>query len=142
MAGTITIIIVALGFLPLLIVLWKKHRVKKLKETGDLVTGVVEEVYERRGLKGNKYYQAVIQYPVFGKGQLRGIYTYSSNRTNKLFTRGQRTAIYYDKNKPEKFIPKDVPFNNVFLLFTIIIAIGYLVIGFFLYGFLKKEGIT
>lgn len=142
MAGTISIIFAALGFLPLLIVLWKKRRIKKLRETGDLVTGVVEEVYERRGLKGNKYYQAVIQYPVFGRGQLRGVYTYSSNRTHQLFIKGQRTDIYYDKNKPEKFIPKDVPFNNVFLIFTVIIAIGYLVIGYFLYGFLKKEGIS
>ncbi len=113
-----------LGFLPLLIVLWKNRRIKKLKETGVLVTGVVEDIIERRGYKGSRYYQAIIQYYVAGRGTIRSSYVFSYGGKKPLYTRVQSVELYYRKDKPEKFIPKDAKPNKIVLAFVIIFAIA------------------
>jgi hypothetical protein len=138
LALPVSIGIAILGFVPLFIVLWKRHRINKLKNTGDRVTGIVEEIKRYTGYKGNTYYRALIRYTAFGGQTLHGIYTYSCSRKRPLFIRGEHVEIYYSKAKPEKFVPKKGSQNTIALIFTIIMAAGYIVISCFLYGFIKN----
>lgn len=140
MASYISLIIAVLGFIPLLIVLWKRSRIKKLKQTGDLVTGVVEDVIERIGAKGSRYHHVIIQYRVFGNRTLRGTYVYAGSRKRPLYLPRQSVELYYDKNKPEKFIPKNGGNYTVALVLTILFAIAYCVLAFFLYNYIKNPG--
>ncbi len=122
-----------LGFVPLLIVLWKRRNVQRMIQTGERVTGMVEQVEERHGFKGARYFQAVIRYPI-GSGNIhRGVYTFSSSKRLSLFKTGQPLDLYIDRDKPQKFIPADLPQSPAALIFTIIVAIAYIVICFFLY---------
>ncbi len=133
----IIIVIGLLGFVPLGIVLWKRRIVQKMIQTGERVTGMVEQVEERRGIKGARYFQAVIRYPI-GSGNIhRGVYTFSSNKRLPLFKTGQPVDVLFDRDKPHKFIPADLPRSPVALIFTIILAIGYIIICFFLYDFMN-----
>lgn len=136
MALYISLGIALLGFLPLLIVLWKWRRIKKLKETGVLVTSVVEDVIERRGYKGSRYYQGIFQYYVPGRGTIRSSYIFSYGK-KPIYARRQSVEIYYWKDKPEKFIPKDAKMGKIGLIFTLIIAAAYIVLSFFLYSTIK-----
>lgn len=136
----LTIIIGLLGFLPLFIVLWKRRSINNLKEKGDRVTGVVEDIKEYTGYRGSRYYKALIRYTVFGGRTIFGTYTYSSSRKKPLFIRGELTEVYYSKTKPERFIPKKVSGSIAALVFTIIMAAGYIVLSFFLYRFIKNGG--
>jgi len=127
-----------LGFLPLLIVLWKHQRIKNLKKTGILVTGVVEDIIERRGYKGSRYYQAIIQYYVPGRGTIRSSYVFSYGGKKPLYARRQSVELYYRKDKPEKFIPKDAKPGKAILIFVIVIALVYIVLSFLLYDTIKN----
>lgn len=135
----ITIGIGILGFLPLLIVMWKQKRVRKMKEQGVLTTGVVERIEERMGFKGSRYFLVHIRYTVEGR-PVTGTYTFLAYKNLPLFTPGAAIEIYYDPEKPGKILPRDVPQSNAMLIFGIVFAIGYLVICYFLYGFLKENG--
>lgn len=139
MALPVSLSIAVLGFLPLLIVIWKGRRIKKLKETGVLVTGVVEDVIERRGYKGSRYYQGIFQYYVPGRGTMRSSYIFNYGK-KPIYTRRQSVELYYRKDKPEKFIPKDKKIGKTALIFTIVIAAAYIILSFFLYGFIKNSG--
>lgn len=133
----IIICIGLLGFVPLLIVLLKRRSVRRMKLTGERVTGLVEQVEEYRGIKGARYFQAVIRYSI-GSGNIhRGIYRFSSSKTLPLFKTGQPADVYYDRDKPHKFIPADLPQSPVPLIFTIILAIGYVIICFLLYDYIN-----
>ena len=122
-----------LGFVPLLIVLWKRRSVRKLKQSGERVTGIVEQVEERIGFKGARYFQAVIRYPIGSGNIYRGVYTFSASKRLSLFTTGQPLDVYFDRDKPQKFIPADLPQSPAALILTIIVAIAYIVICFCLY---------
>lgn len=139
MALPVSLGIAILGFLPLLIVIWKGRRIQKLKETGVLVTGVVEDVIERRGYKGSRYYQGIFQYYVPGRGTIRSSYIFSYGK-KPIYARRQSVELYYRKDKPEKFIPKDAKQSKAGLIFTTIIAAVYILLSFFLYGFIKNSG--
>jgi hypothetical protein len=139
MAVYISLGIAVLGFLPLLIVVWKWRRIKKLKETGILVTGVVEDVIERRGYKGSRYFQGIFQYFVTGRGTVRSSYIFSYSK-KPIYTRRQSVELYYRKDKPEKFIPKDAKQGKAVLIFTGIIAVAYIVFAFFIYDLIKNTG--
>ncbi len=129
-----------LGFVPLLIVLWKRRSVRRLKQTGERVTGMVEQVVERTGFKGVRYFQAVIGFPI-GSGSIhRGVFTFSSHKRLSLFSTGQPVDVYFDRDKPQKFIPAELPQSPAPLIFTIILAIVYVVLCFFLYDFIKSGG--
>lgn len=132
--------IALLGFLPLVIVLWKRKRVRKLFKTGELVSGEVMELNEFAGFKGSVYYKAIIRYPVAGQGMLQSSYSFTGTRLQTLFAKGQHVSLFYDKEKPQKIIPKDAPHNKVLLVFTIIIAIVYCILCFFLYDFINNQG--
>jgi hypothetical protein len=136
----ISIGIALLGFVPLLIVLWKRTRFFKLKNTSNQVTGVVEDIKEYTGYKGSRYFKALIRYTAFGGKTFHGVYSYSCSDKRLLFIRGEQVEIYYSKTKPEKFVPKKGSKNTVALVVTIIMAAGYIVISFFLYGFIKNGG--
>lgn len=142
MALNVAIAIAALGFLPLVIVLWKRRRVRNLVEKGHYVSGRILEVYTHRGHKGNTYYRALIEYPVFNRAPLQRFYTFSGKKGLEIFYKGRWIELYYDKEKPERFIPKEASKNNGFLVFAIIIAIVYIALCFFLYDFMKKEGVA
>jgi hypothetical protein len=142
MALKITLIIGILGFLPLFIVLWKRSRINKLKKYGDLVMGTILEVNEHRGYKGSVYYRALIEYPVFNRSPLQGHYAFAGRKGLDTFYKGKKLEIVYHKDKPEKFIPNDDIQNKGILIFTLIIAIGYIILSFFLYDFLKAEGLS
>ncbi|HTE29545.1 MAG TPA: DUF3592 domain-containing protein [Chryseolinea sp.] len=142
MALKISIIIAALGFLPLLIVLLKRKRRWNLVTKGDLVTGTVLEVYHRRGYKGGAYYQAQIEYPVFNQAPMQRTYMFTGKKSLDYFYKGRRLDICYSKKKPTRFVPKDMWKNNGFLIFAIIIAVGYLVLAYFLYGLIKGAHVS
>ena len=129
-----------LGLIPMGIVLWKRYRVKQLKQTGVLVTGVVEDVIERQGYKGSRYYQAIIQYYVPGRGTMRGSFIFGYSRRRPLYTRMQSVELYYDKNKPARFIPKQGNNYTAALILTAIMAVAFLVLCYFLVDFLRNQG--
>ncbi len=140
MATWIVVGIALLGFIPLLIVLWKRQRVKKLVENGEHVTGVVEDIQEHMGYKRTRSFRVLIRYNAGGLS-IPGVYKYTSYNRLPLFETGKPVAVIYNRDKPEKFIPRDVPQNKGLLIFTIIIAVVYIVLCFFLYDFMKKEGL-
>lgn len=133
-------IIGVLGLVPLAMVLWKRYRVNQLKQNGALVTGVVEDVIERTGYKGSRYYQAIIQYYVPERGTLRGSFIFAYSRKRPLFQRMQSVELYYDKNKPARFTPKHG--NNYIpaLILTGIMGAGFLVLSYFLVSFIRNLG--
>jgi hypothetical protein len=137
-ALSISIGIALLGFVPLLIVMVKRSRINKLRKTGDRVTGIVEDIKEFRGYKGGTHFKALIRYTAFGGKTFHGTYSYSYSGKRSLFTQGEQIEIYYSKTNPEKFIPKKGSRNNVALIFTIIMAVGYIFISYFLYGFIQN----
>jgi hypothetical protein len=139
MALRISIFVGVLGFLPLLIVLIKRKRRWDLVTKGDLVTGTVVEVYERRGYKGSVYYQAVIQYPVFNQAPMQRTYMFTGKKSLAYFYKGRRLDICYSKKKPMRFVPKEMWKNNGFVSFAVIIAVVYIALAFFLYGYMKGE---
>lgn len=141
MALKITIGIALLGFLPLLIGLWKRRRIRNLVEKGDRVMGTVLDITTHRGHKGSTYYRALIEYPVFLQAPLQRYYTFAGKKGLNLFYRGNKVEIYYDKNKPERFIPKEMSNSNFLLVFGIIMAVIYLLISYFLYGYIKGQGV-
>lgn len=131
--------IAVLGFIPLLIVLLKRRRNRQLRLSGECVSGMVEKVEERVGFRGSRYYQAQIRYGIGGGVVQRSIYTFASSRKRALFTVGQPLELYYDRDHPKKFILKDIPDSPGLLIFTIIIAVGYLVICYFLQDLLRSS---
>ena len=135
----ITIGIGILGFLPLLIVLWKRKRVREMKEQGVLTTGIVDRIEERMGFKGSRYYLVYIRYTAQGQ-PIISTYTFMAYKILPIFAVGAEVAIYYNPKKPGKFLPRDVPQSNAMLIFGIVIAVAYIVISFFLYDFLKENG--
>jgi len=129
-----------LGFVPMGIVLWKQYHVKQLKQTGVLVTGVVEDVIVRQGYKGSRYCQAIIQYYVPGWGTLRGNFIFGYSRRHPLYTRMQSVELYYDKNKPTRFTPKRGNNYTPALILTTIMAAAILVFCYFLVDFIRNTG--
>lgn len=141
MALLISIGIGLLGFLPLFIVLWKRHRAIQLVTKGDVVTGTVLDVYERRGHKGNVFYHAIIQYPVFNQAPIQGTYIFTGKKRLNTYYKGRRLEICYDKNKPKRFIPKEGTPKKGMLIFGIVFGIVYIVLAVCLYNFMKEQGI-
>jgi hypothetical protein len=129
-----------LSLVPMGIVLWKRYRIKQLKETGILATGVVEDVIERQGYKGSRYYQAIIQYYAEGRGTMRGSFIFGYSRRKPLYTRMQSVELYYDKNKPSRFTPKHGNNYTPALILTAIMAVAFLVFCFFVADYLKNPG--
>jgi hypothetical protein len=129
-----------LSLIPMGIVLWKRYRVKQLKETGILVTGVVEDVIERQGYKGSRYYQAIIQYYVQGRGTMRGSFIFGYSRRQPLYTPMQSVELYYDKNKPTRFTPKKGNNYTPALILTSAMAMAFLVFCYFLVAYLRNPG--
>jgi uncharacterized protein DUF3592 len=125
-----------LGFIPVGIVLWKRFRIKQLKQTGVLVTGVVEDVIVRQGYKGSRYCQAIIQYYVPGWGTLRGSFIFGYSRRHPLYARMQSVEIYYDKNKPARFTLRKGDTYTAALIFTAIFATAILVLCYFVADFI------
>ena len=128
-----------LGFLPFVIVLWRRIKSDKLRKEGDIVTGEVLEIKQYIGFKGAVFYKALIEYPVFGKGKVQNYFPFTATRGQTFLSVGQKVELYYDKIKPNKFLVKATPKNNFLLIFTIILAIGYVVLCFFLYDFIKDQ---
>lgn len=136
----LSIIFAILGFIPLLIVLWKRHRIKRLKQTGILVTGVVEDIIASRGYKGIINYRAIIQYYVEGRGTMRGVYAYSYSGNRPLFTRMQSVELYYDKNKPDKFTPREGNTYTPALVMTAVMAAAFLALSIAIINYLIHQG--
>lgn len=142
MALKISFFIALLGFLPLLIVWWKRRRIHRLVTKGDIVTGTVLEVYKRIGYKGSVYYQALIEYPVFNQRPEQGTYSFSGKKNLDIYYKGNRIEICYDKKKPKRFVPKQAAQHKVMLVVGIVFAVLYIVLSFFLYDWLKGEGMS
>lgn len=136
----LSITFAVLGFIPLLIVLWKRHRIKQLKQNGIHVTGVVEDIIASRGYKGIINYQAIIQYYVEGRGTMRGVYSYSHSGNRPLFTRKQSVELYYDKNKPEKFTPKEGNTYTPALVMTAVMAAAFLALSIAIINYITHQG--
>lgn len=129
--------IALLGFVPMLLLLWKRRRVTQLLQTGKRVTGQVEQLELRRGFKGVVYYRAVIRYPVNSGNVRRGIYIFSSSREQRTLQPGQPVELVFHPSKPEKFIPVDQPLSLVPLYLTAIFAIGLLVLCYLIYKYIN-----
>jgi hypothetical protein len=129
-----------LSLVPMGLVLWKRNRVQQLKEKGILVTGVVEDVIERQGYKGSRYYQAIIQYYVEGRGTMRGSFVFGYSRRRPLYTRMQSVELYYDKNKPSRFTPRRGNNYTPALILTAIMAAAFFVFCYFLADYLRNPG--
>ena len=123
-----------LGFVPLLIVLWKRRSVQRIIQYGERVTGIVENVEERIGFKGARYFQAVLRYPIGSGNTHRGVYAFSSFKRLFLLRTGYPVDVIIDRDKPQKFILADLPQSPAALIFTIIVVIAYIVICFCLYN--------
>lgn len=132
-ALAISIAITFSGFMPLAIVLYKRRRDKQLRQIGVATTGMVEGIKERRGAKGVKYYYAVIVFPVRNGPDQWVHFHFTSTWKQKILYRGKPVNIIYDPAKPKRFVIKEVPQSNGLLIFVIIIAIAYVIIGFKLY---------
>ena len=128
-----------LGFIPFAIVLWRRIKSDKLRKEGDIVTGEVIDIKQNVGFKGAVLYKALIEYPVFGKGKVQNYFPFTATRGQTFLSVGQKVELYYDKVNPNKFLVKATPRNNAILIFTIILAIGYVVLCFFLYDFIKDQ---
>ena len=137
MALNITLLIGVLGFLPLFIFLWKRSRINKIKKHGDLVTGTILEVYEFRGYKGSVYYKAVIEDPVFNQAPIQGQFPFAGKKGLSTYYKGKRIEIFYDKNKPKKFVPKEYKMSTGILIFTLLTALFVVFAAFKIYHMLE-----
>ena len=93
------------GCLILLFIWIFNQRRKRIIRMNNIATGTIVDVVERSGMKGNNYFESVIQY-VPSTGQqisVRHFYTKKSS----AFTKGQKLELYYDPSKPEKFVMKE-----------------------------------
>lgn len=128
-----------LGFIPLLMVMWKRRQIKQLKQNGILVTGVVEDIIASRGYKGAINYHAIIQYYAEGRGTIRGSYRYSHSGKRPLFARRQSVELYYDKNKPGKFTPKDGYTYTPALVGFALMAAAFLALSLAIINYITRQ---
>ena len=109
--------LIALGFLPLAIVLYKMNRQKKMKRNGIRSTATVLQLggNSLRGLN-----RVLIQYPVTGTGEIirREIIV-----AGTPYQPGDSLPMYYDRNNPHKMILDGGKNFIVMIVFTSIIAV-------------------
>ncbi|OSZ80184.1 hypothetical protein CAP36_02720 [Chitinophagaceae bacterium IBVUCB2] len=104
--GIIFFAVLSFGGSMIMLIVWLYNsRQKKIIKLNHLVTGKIVDVIERRGLKGNKYYESVIKYQPFS-GSLISV-LYLTSRKPRLFAKGDEIALYYNPAKPEKYVLKE-----------------------------------
>ncbi|HEY0678872.1 MAG TPA: DUF3592 domain-containing protein [Chitinophagaceae bacterium] len=126
------------GLIPLLIAIYKHRRYNMLLKTGIPSTGLVEETYQRRGLKGNTYYYAAIAFPLQDRSIQRVNYHFMAARTQSIFQKGSTVSVIYNPANPKRYIIKEVPQSKALIIITIIIAVLYVVFGFLIFDFIRQ----
>lgn len=126
-----------LGWLPLLIAIYKYRRTAQLLATGLQATGFIEELHTRRGLKGATYYDTLVDFPA-ASGRQRHYYTFSARKYKTILAKGNTVTVTYDPRKPKRFAIKEIPLTKTLIIFTTIFAVIYLVLAFFLYDFMVR----
>lgn len=132
------LLIAILGVVPFLLVCLKRYNIRKLLQTGEKVTGEVEAVEQKAGLKGAKYYRAVVRYPVSPGKIQRGVYIFSSSRKLSLLRSGQPIELVFRRDQPEKFILTGIPRTILPFIITLLLAVGMGVTCYLLYDFINK----
>jgi len=126
------------GLIPLLLAVWKRHRIRKLLTEGDSVTGKILQVTTHRGHKGSVYYRAFIEYPVFDRAPIQTSYAFVGKKNLQKFYEGRDLEICYSKEKPERFIPREAAHYSGILIFGIVFAIIITTLCVFLYYSVKS----
>ena len=93
------------GSLILLFVWIFNRRRKRIINKNHLATGIVIDVIQKAGMKGNKFFESLIQY-VTNNGQ-QILVRHFNTRKPQAFVKGQPIELFYDSLKPEKFVLKE-----------------------------------
>lgn len=125
------------GAIPLLLALYRNKRINQLQTEGARTHGFVEELQERRGIRGGVYYRALINFPAHGTRQ-RQYYYLRTGRHKHLLAKGNQVTVIYQPGKPKRFIIAEVPQSNALLIITAILALLYVVIACVLYNYLRN----
>ncbi|MEO6610560.1 MAG: DUF3592 domain-containing protein [Chitinophagaceae bacterium] len=108
-----TILLVGGSFILLFLVFFNRRR-KKIVNMNHQSTGIVSDIIQRIGIKGNIYYQFIIRYDTLA-GSPVTINHYSIKKPKE-----SEVILYYDPAKPEKFVLKnDGQFRSVNIIFGI-----------------------
>lgn len=96
---------------------------------GHDATATVVDIVERKGLKGNKYYESVLRYQtVLGKSITVNNITIGKPSRYAI---GGQVELYYHPDKPEKFVLKNDPrarlINIIFISIGTLMLIGAIV---------------
>lgn len=93
------------GCLILLFIWIFNHQRKKIIGMNNVATGTVIDVIQKAGMKGNKFFESLIQY-VTNKGQEISVRHFNTGKS-QAFVKGQQVQLFYDSSKPEKFVLKE-----------------------------------
>ena len=109
-------ILIALGFLPFLIILYKMNKVRRMKSNGVKVTGIVRQL---SGSTNRSLNSMVIEYPVTGTN-----YTITKQLTvaGMPYQVGDELPLYYDSKNPEKMLFDSGKSFIMLIVFTLLIA--------------------
>ncbi len=111
-------LLIVLGFAPLLIILYKMNKVKRMKKDGLKTTATVRQLIGN-SLKGLN--SVIIEYPVENNHQ---VIQKRITVAGLPYQVGDKLPLYYDRNDPNK-----VQFDSgkgfiVLLIFTLLLAAG------------------
>ena len=94
-----------LGFCLVLMVWIFQKRRNKIIAQGYTAAGTVADIIEKKGMKGNNYYESIIRYQS-SSGKVVTIKHYSMRRPANYQVEAI-VALYYNPSKPEQYVLKD-----------------------------------
>jgi len=120
-------LIIAIGFLPLAIVLYKINTVRRMKKSGVKAIGTIRDVPYGSLRQINK---VLIEYIVKETGN---VIIKDIPVAGRPYQVGDKLPLYYDRNNPNK-MQLDSGKNFIFLLlFTLFLAIFFIIACFMIY---------
>lgn len=120
----IYILLIAVGFLPLLVVIYKMKKMKQMRKNGINVTATVTSV---PGGLYNKMNTVIINYWV---KETRQLIEKKITVAGNPYSVGQQLPLLYKKEKPEEVILDSSKAYIFILLFAILIAAGMMLAAF------------
>jgi Protein of unknown function (DUF3592) len=122
----IYILLISTGFLPLVVVLYKMSKVKRMKRNGIKTNGIVQIVY---GISQRYLNSIVIEYTIAATNQVISKKIVVGGIPYRV---GESLPLYYDRDKPEKMLLDSGKSFTTLLVFTLLLAAGIIAACFFI----------
>ena len=109
-------LLIALGFAPFLIILYKMSQVRRMKRDGVKTTGTIRQL-TGRSLKGLN--SVIIEYPIEGSKQ---VIQKRITVAGLPYQTGDKLPLYYDRSDPNKMLIDSGKGFIVLIVFTLLLA--------------------